>query len=92
MTTASDGEISLVGTAKYYDQQNFPFNYAKITGQGTPTIANVGVFYGWSLPIYDSDDEELNSCICMPENWDGTTDPIIYLGGWIPTAEAAKIF
>ena len=51
-----------------------------------------GVYNGFSLPIYAADNEELFTCDCMKYQWDGTTDPIIYLGGWLTDANNAKKF
>ena len=84
--------LALTDDAPAYRDSTFTFNYVNITGQGKPTLVNVGAFYGFSLPVYNSDDEELFSCKCMPGDWDGTTDPIIYLGGWLDTANDTKKF
>jgi len=88
----ADGEINLHGTAKVYKQHNFVFNYSKITGQGAPTLVERGIFQGFSLPVYDADDEELHACICIPDDWDGATDPVLYVGGWLDTANTTKKF
>jgi len=88
----ADGAINLYGTAKAYRSSTFVFNYVQITGQGKPTLVNQGAFFGFSLPIYNNDNEELFSCLCMPSDWDGTTDPIMYLGGWLDTANDDKYF
>ena len=70
----------------------YVFNYATIIGLGKPTQVSRGVYNGWSLPIYDSDNEELFACSCIPSNWDGLTNPIIYVGGWLDTANTDKNF
>jgi len=88
----TDGELTLTGTAKIYKSKTFTFNYSRITAQGKPTLVNRGVFFGWSLPIYSADDEELFTCNCIPEDWDGSSDPVVTLAGWIDTANNAKKF
>lgn len=88
----TDGTTTLVGTAKIYKQRSFFFNYEKITGQGAPTLVTRGLFSGFTLPVYNADDQQVPSCICMPDDWDGTTDPIVYIGGWLDTANNAKKF
>jgi len=70
----------------------YTFNYATIIGQGKPTQALQGVYSGWSLPVYATDNEELFACSCVPSEWDGLTNPIVYIGGWIDTANTGKNF
>lgn len=82
-------------SASYINTQSkintFTFNYSQITGQGKPTLANRGVAYGFSLPVYNSDDEELFSCRCIPSDWNGR-DVVGLVGGWLPSANNAKKF
>ena len=84
---ASDGELTLAGTAKYKRYHHFEFNYAIVRANGKPTQVTRGIFSGFSLPVYNNDDEELFSCACTPYDWDGTTDPVLYLAGWLTGAE-----
>jgi len=62
------GNIQLYGTAKVLKSDTFVFNYSRITGQGKPTLVDRGLAFGFSLPIYNTDDEELFSCKCVPED------------------------
>lgn len=43
--------------------------------QGKPTLINRGVFSGYSLPVWSSDQEELYFRMRVPFRWDGTTAP-----------------
>ena len=43
--------------------------------QGKPTLANRGLFSGYSLPVWNSDQEELYFRMRVPFRWDGTTKP-----------------
>jgi len=80
----------ILGTV--YKTKSFTFDYSVVTGQGKPTLVAQGAFQGFSLPIYSSDNEELFTCDCMPEDWDGVTDPVIKVGGWLDTANNTKKF
>ena len=88
----ADGELNLKGTAQVYKSKSFTFNYSQITAQGKPTLVNRGVFFGWSLPIYAADNEELFTCSCVPLDWDETSDPTFSVTGWLDTANTAKKF
>ena len=89
---APDGHLNMVGTAKAYREVTFVPNYRNITAQGKPTLVSRGAFFGFSLPIYAADDEELFSCRCIDTCWDGITDPVILIGGWLDTANTSKKF
>lgn len=64
----------------------------KIAQVTKPTIVELGVSKGYSLPIYNADDEEVFMCICVPRRWDGTSDPILVLPVYLDTANTAKNF
>jgi hypothetical protein len=42
---------------------------------GTPTQVTRGLNVGYSLPVWNSDNEELYWRMRIPQRWDGTTDP-----------------
>ena len=46
---------------------------------GKPTAVAIGAYSGFSMPIYNSDDEELFFGIKAPRRWDGTTNPVVYI-------------
>jgi len=49
---------------------------------GIPTAVNVGIFYGYSLPIWSTpanQDEQLFYEICAPDRWDGESNIIMHL-------------
>jgi len=73
--------------------KTFTFNFEKIQGQeGIPTRVEQGLFQGYSLPVFAADNEELLSCDCMPSDWDGVTDPVFAIGGWLSGIEDTKKF
>lgn len=41
---------------------------------GIPSDAQVGIYNGYSLPIWDSDNEELYFLIHIPDRWDGESN------------------
>jgi hypothetical protein len=82
-----DGEIQLVGTAKYKKYVHLEFDHTRTTGTAKPTEVIRGAISGFSLPIYAADDEELFSCTCIDPAWDGTTDPVVKLAVWLASAE-----
>ncbi len=89
---AADGELTLAGTAKVIKSKTYTFNYATVRANGKPTQVTRGVFQGFSLPVYNNDDEELFACQCIPADWDGSTDPVVYIAGWLDTANTDKNF
>lgn len=54
-------------------------DFGRILGVTKPTPVYLpapnGLFQGYSLPIYSSDDEELSYRTKIPERWDGYTNP-----------------
>ena len=85
------GVVSMAGTGRVYHFDTFTFDYANITGQGKPTLVTRGVADGFSLPVYNSDNEELFACKCIPSDWDGGNVTCI-VGGWLPSANNANKF
>jgi hypothetical protein len=72
--------------------QDFSFDHTVVVARGKPTQVSRGVHEGFSLPIYDSDNEELFECGCVPTDWDGVTDPSFLVGCWLDTANNDKDF
>lgn len=87
-----DNIVNLSGDGEAYKIQEFSFDHTLIVAQGKPTEVSRGVHEGFSLPIYNSDDEELFTCGCVPLDWDGTTDPTFNIGCWLDTANNDKDF
>jgi len=86
------GHQAMAGGARVYREKALTISYGRIQITTRPTLVDRGVFQGYSLPIYNSDDEEVFTCSCMPGDWDGVTDPHIYVGGWLSTANTNKKF
>jgi len=63
-----------------------------IRGQaGVPTDAAVGKFNGYSLPIWDSDFEELHYIMCVPDRWNGTSDILIHIDSALAAANQSGL-
>jgi hypothetical protein len=75
-----DGVVSMGGTAKRGLTLRPQISTSQIvrTGASTtmvPTPVSVGVFTGFSLPVYNSDNEELFFRMRAPYRWDGVSNP-----------------
>lgn len=68
------------------------FNMGRILGITKPTRVDRGIFSGYSLPVFNSDDEDLWGCICVPDDWSGDTDFDVFIGGWLAGSEDTKKF
>lgn len=66
-----------------------PFlDYTEISGQAEiPTTVYQGLFTGHSLPIWDSDQEQLYYGMCVPDRWDGESDIDIHVYCYLASAQ-----
>jgi len=46
---------------------------------GIPSDAQIGIYNGYSLPIWNSNDEELYFLMCVPDRWDGESHILIHV-------------
>jgi len=58
----------------------------KLAVNAKPTMIERGRFIGYSLPIGGAD-EELFFSMCVPGRWDGESDIILHIRGWLDTAQ-----
>ena len=65
----------------------FPLQSSSVIAQGKPTAVVLGAFSGYSLPVYNNDNEELFFGLKMPRRWDGTTNPVVYVMCHLASAE-----
>ena len=65
----------------------FPLQSSSVIAQGKPTAVTLGAFSGYSLPVYNNDNEELFFGLKMPRRWDGTTNPVVYVMCHLASAE-----
>jgi len=90
--TQAQVETLLLTDSVRYLTMTFPIDVVRIIAAGKPTRVTRGLFMGFSLPIYNNDNEELFSCVCVPMRWDGASDFTVYIGGWLDTANTDKKF
>lgn len=67
--------------------QRIPITFSTAQAQGKPTAVTVGANSGFSMPIYDSDDEEIFFTTKIPRRWDGTTNPTVTVLAHLGNAE-----
>jgi len=75
----STGVMTLVGTAKRKLTLRPTLDYVTQIAHTKPTQAVVGVFKGYSFPVYSADNEELFYNLRVPYRWDGESDILICL-------------
>ena len=46
---------------------------------GIPTDMEIGIFNGYSMALWNQDDEELYFLICVPDRWDEESDILIHM-------------
>ena len=62
-----------------------------IRANGKPDAVTVGVYRGYSLPLYSAN-EELFFNICVPDRWNESSDIVIHLDCCLSQAEDTKNF
>jgi len=68
-------------------------DYGRVLGVAKPTLIYRGIVRGFSLPIYNNDNEVLFFCTpFVPARWDGISDPCVIIEGYLDTANNAKKF
>jgi len=82
---SDDGIITFAGTAQRWIQFRPAIRAGKVAGAGKPTAVSFGANSGYSMPVYNNDDEEIFVVSRVPFRWNGTDNPIfaimIMLGG-----------
>ena len=80
------GVVTLEGTAKRWLAVRPDLDYTVITAQGKPTQVVVGVFHGYSMPVYAAG-EELFFNLNVPGRWDEASDIIVHMVVALSNAE-----
>lgn len=70
----TDGNMTWGGTYKKKLTMRPSLNAGKIAGAGKPTAVAIGAHSGYSLPVYNNDNEELFFRDYVPGRWDGASD------------------
>lgn len=74
LTVSSTGVVTMTGSAKRDLTLRADLDYTAITAQGKPTQVSVGAAHGYSMPIYNADNEEMFFNENVPGRWDGASD------------------
>ena len=62
-------------------------NTGEVNKQAVPLQIEVGVFFAFTMPIYDEDHQELYFRECVPMRWDESSDIIFHLKCCLTDAE-----
>lgn len=78
-TMGINGQLLLYDDGKVWKEIEPDLDHARIDGKGKPSQVYRGLIAGFSLPVYDSDDEEIFASVDVPLEWDGVTDPLVHI-------------
>jgi len=87
LTVSEGGIITMAGTSKRILTLRPEIDYVIQIAQAKPTQVLVGVFAGFSFPIYNTDNEELFFKQTIPGRWDGASDITYHMKVALANAE-----
>jgi len=82
-----DGQLVLHDGGKVWMEIQPDLDYATVQAFGKPTQVYRGVHPGFSLPVYNNDNEELYVALDVPREWDGITNPIVHIHCYLPVGD-----
>lgn len=85
-----EGPLTLIGDGLVYFELRSDLDFETVRAQGKPTQVSRGLVHGFSLPIYNNDNEELFFEAHVPYRWDGVSDIIVHLHCYLDTANNDK--
>lgn len=89
----STGQITMSGDGLVYLELRPEINWERIRGaNGVPTKVTRGIIEGFSLPVYDANDEELYFDVCVPDRWQEATDIVVHCHCYLASANTDKKF
>lgn len=89
----SSGAITLSGDGLVILEFRPDLDFEKIRGNtGIPTRVYRGLSGGFSLPVFNDDNEELYFELCMPNRWDGESNITVHVYCWLAGNEDSKNF
>lgn len=87
------GQITMSGAGKCTMELRPDLDMTTIAGQSfVPDNVFRGVIQGYSLPVWDANDEQLFLEMHVPYRWDGTSDIIIDIECYLAVAETDAFF
>lgn len=84
--------ITLEDDALVWIELRPDLDFETVRAQGKPTQVSRGVTHGFSLPIYNNDNEELYLATYIPFRWDEASDIIVHIHCYLDTANVDKRF
>lgn len=90
--TTFTGQITLEDDGKVWLELRPDTDFETVRAQGKPTWVTRGVGGGFSLPIYAANNEELYFNMHIPARWDGESDIVVHIHGYLDTANTDKKF
>jgi len=75
----ADGIVTLAGTAKRWLTLRPEINQDEIRKELKPVLVQRGVFFGYSMPVYAADNEEIFFKQEVPGRWDGVSNIILHV-------------
>ncbi len=85
-------QLTLSSNGLVYIELRPDLDYDRILGNLKPTRVVRGIFEGWSLPVFNEDDEELYFSICIPNRWDEASNIFVRIDCYLDTANDGKKF
>jgi len=86
------GPITLTDDGLVYIELRPDLDYDRIVGNTKPTRVVRGIIEGWSLPVFNNDDEELFLSICAPNRWDAASNITVHAYCYLVSANDGKKF
>lgn len=84
-------QITMTGSGLATIELRPELNFTSISGQNhVPDTVMRGVVTGFSLPVWNSDDEQLFFKICVPNRWDAASDIDIHIDCYLASAQSAN--
>jgi len=87
LQVSTSGILTLEGTAKQWITLRPTIDVIPQVAHAKPTEVTIGVFHGFSMPIYASDNEELFFRQSVLGRWDGESDIIVHIKVCLAAAE-----
>ena len=79
LIVGSDGVITMEGTAKRVLALRADIDFVAQIAHTKPTQVTIGIFKGFSFPVYNADNEELFFRETVPERWDEASDIVFHV-------------
>ena len=87
-----DEQLTMHGSGKVTFETRLDIDVTTQIAQAKPTIVYRGIVRGFSLPVYNTDNEELFAGQDVPFRWDGVSNPTVHVHCYCPSANTAKKF